>query len=281
VRISDVRFPIDPEVESRIDALEVPFNAQGVDPFGVSKRHLAIALTMFKPIYRHYFKVNIHGLEHVPARGRAMIVGNHSGGFALDAGTVILSSFFEMKTPRLAQGMAEKFIQTFPLAGTWASRTGQLTGLPEHAVRLLEAERLLMVFPEGAKGTAKLFPQRYDLVHFGSGFIRLALKTKTPIIPMGFLGGGEAVPTIANAVRLGKMLGVPYVPITPWLIPLPLPVQLDAHYGKPMYFEGTGNEDDDVVNGYVEQVRSEIAGLIADGQAIRRGIKPSGKDGRQ
>jgi 1-acyl-sn-glycerol-3-phosphate acyltransferase len=274
-----LRFPIDSDVEARLGALEIPFNEHGIDPFGISKSHLGVAMTLTRALYKNYFKVFVHGLEHVPARGRAMIVGNHSGGFALDAGTVIASSFFEMTPPRLAQGMAEKFIQSFPLAGTWASRTGQLTGLPEHAVRLLEAERLLMVFPEGAKGTAKLYPNRYDLLHFGSGFVRLALKTKTPIIPMAFLGGGEAVPTVMNAVSLGKLLGVPYIPITPWGLPLPLPVQLDIQYGAPIVLEGTGSEDDDVVAGYVERVRSEIARLIQVGQADRKGVKLKSTDG--
>src|SRR5690606_31702790 len=112
------------------------------------------------------------------------------GGFAVDAGMVIASMFFEMDPPRLAQGMVEKFLARSPFAGTLLSRCGQFPGLPEHAVKLLEDERLLMVFPEGARGTAKLYKERYSLVNFGTGFMRLAMQTKTPIVPFGFLGGG-------------------------------------------------------------------------------------------
>src|SRR4030095_7790311 len=121
--------------------------------------------------------------------------------------------------PRLAQGMAEKFLNQFPVASLWTSRTGQFTGLPEHAIRLLEDERLLMVFPEGARGTAKLYKQRHSLVEFGTGFIRLALKTGTPIVPLGFAGGGEAFPTVVNSYALGRLMGVPYLPVTPYLLP--------------------------------------------------------------
>src|SRR5678816_4916589 len=103
--------------------------------------------------------------------------------------------------------MVEKFINRYPWASLWSNRCGQVTGLPEHAERLLSEERLLMVFPEGARGTAKLYKDRYSLVDFGTGFMRLALKTKTPIVPFGFLGGGEAVPTVVNAYRLGQAFG--------------------------------------------------------------------------
>jgi 1-acyl-sn-glycerol-3-phosphate acyltransferase len=266
-----LKLPVNPEIMARVMELEIPFNAKGVDAYGVSRRHLAETLTVFALPYRRYFKVLVHGIEHVPPRGRAMVVGNHSGGFALDAGCVFMSTFFEMNPPRLAQGMVEKFIAQFPIAAMMATRSGQLTGLPENAARLLEDERLLMVFPEGARGTAKLYKDRYSLVNFGSGFIRLALRTRTPIVPMAFLGGGEAVPTIANAVTLGRLFGVPYIPITPWLLPLPLPVQLDVYYGEPLIFEGTGSEEDSVIASYVERVKERIAEMIERGRLVRKG----------
>ena len=249
-------------VEARLERLELPFNAYGVDPYGVSRWHLRFFLGMLTFFYRNYFRVRCAGIEHVPARGRAMLVGNHSGGIAADAAMVIASCFLEKEPPRLGQAMAEKFINAMPLASSWASRCGQFPGLPEHALQLLEAERLLVVFPEGARGTAKLYPERYSLVDFGTGFMRLALKTRTPIIPFGFLGGGAAIPTVANLYGVGKALGVPYLPVTPYLLPVPLPVQMEIHYSEPMVFEGTGDEEDSVIQGYVEQVKARIADTI-------------------
>src|SRR5262249_46537534 len=178
-------------------------------------------------------------------RGRAMLVGNHSGGVALDGAMTIASMFLDMDPPRLAQGMVEKFIAKIPLASLMANRTGQFTGLPEHAVRLLEDDRLLMVFPEGARGTAKLYKERYSLVDFGTGFMRPALKPHPPIIPFAFLGGGDAVPTIATLYTLGKVMGAPSAPVTPYLVALPLPVSLEIVYGEPVLLSGTGNEDDE------------------------------------
>jgi 1-acyl-sn-glycerol-3-phosphate acyltransferase len=143
--------------------------------------------------------------------------------------------------------------------------------LPENAERLLNDERLLMVFPEGARGTAKLFKERYSLVDFGTGFVRLALKTKTPIVPFGFVGGGDAVPTVYNSKALGKLLGVPYVPFTPYGLAAPLPAKCEVHYGAPLRFEGTGDEDDAVVRGYVDQVKARIAALMTEARAARGG----------
>jgi 1-acyl-sn-glycerol-3-phosphate acyltransferase len=257
-------------VQARLERLELPFNAYGVDPYGVSKWHLRVFFEVMGFLYRQYFRVRCHGIEHVPTRGRAMLVGNHSGGVAVDAAMVITSCFLEMEPPRLVQSMAEKFINAMPVASTWASRCGQFPGLPEHAVRLLEEDRLLAIFPEGARGTAKLYPQRYDMVEFGTGFMRLALKTRSPIIPFGFLGGGAAIPTVANLYQLGRMLGVPYIPVTPYLLPLPLPVALEIHYGEPLVFAGTGNEEDSVIQGYVEQVKTRIADIIERRRQERR-----------
>ncbi len=264
-------LPVDSEVRERLEKLEIPFNEYGVDPYGISKAYLGPSFTALRFFFKHYFSVESHGIENVPRRGRVMLVGNHSGGVALDGAMVVASQFLEMNPPRLAQGMAEKFLNKVPFASQLTNRCGHLTGLPEHAERLLADERMLMVFPEGARGTAKLFKERYSLVHFGTGFVRLAMKMKTPIVPFAFLGGGEAIPTISNAVSLGKLLGVPYIPVTPWLLAVPIPAKLEVYYSPPMVFEGSGSEEDEVVHGHVEKVKERIAQLIDNGRRRRRG----------
>ncbi len=264
-------LPVDSEVRDRLEQLEIPFNEYGVDPYGISKAYLGPSFTALRFFFKHYYSVESHGIENVPRRGRVMLVGNHSGGVALDGAMVVASQFLEMNPPRLAQGMAEKFLNKVPFASQLTNRCGHLTGLPEHAERLLADERMLMVFPEGARGTAKLFKERYSLVHFGTGFVRLAMKMKTPIVPFAFLGGGEAIPTISNAVSIGKLFGVPYIPVTPWLFAVPIPAKLEVYYSPPMVFEGTGSEEDEVVYGHVEKVKERIADLIDAGRRRRRG----------
>lgn len=263
------------QVRHAVDRLELPFNALGLDPYGISKRHLHQAFTVLALAYRYYFSAATRGAENVPARGRAMLVGNHSGGIAIDAALVIASCFLELDPPRLAQGMAERFLNRFAVASLWANRTGQFTGMPEHAERLLRDDRLLLVFPEGARGTAKLFRDRYSLVDFGSGFMRLALKTDTPIVPFVVLGTAEAFPTIANATALGRAFGLPYLPLPATGLPVVLPAKVEIEYAPPMRFAGTGNEDDEIVAAHVNRVKSTIASMLESASRRRRGDPPT------
>jgi 1-acyl-sn-glycerol-3-phosphate acyltransferase len=268
------------EVDARLERLELAFNAHGFDAYGVSRASLASGFRAMGWLYRHYFSVQCHGIEHIPPRGRVILVGNHSGGYAIDAGMAIAACFFELEPPRLAHGMADRFINRLPFFSQLCNRTGQITGLPQHARQLLSDERVLLVFPEGARGTSKLFWNRYSLGQFGTGFMRLALGTQSPIVPFAFLGGGEAVPTIANIEFLGKLFGVPYVPVTPYLVPLPLPVQTELRFGAPLRFAGTGDESQGAVQEQVDVVKACIANLIAQGLSARKGKSETTPTGR-
>jgi 1-acyl-sn-glycerol-3-phosphate acyltransferase len=263
--------PMWDEARARVESLGLPWNAYGSDPYGISKRDLIWFFMASTWLYRHYFRVRAVGCQQVPQRGRAMLVGNHSGGVALDALIVITAMFLEKDPPRLVQVMAEKFLARTPFASRWAARLGHLTGTPEHVERLLGDERLLLVFPEGARGTAKLFWDRHSLVQFGGGFLRSALQARCPIIPFGFVGGGDAIPTIANSYELGRLIGAPYVPFTPWVLPLPLPVPLAVCFGAPLTFEGRGNEDDATIESKVGEVKRRIADLVAEGRRSLQG----------
>ena len=255
-------------VQERLTRLELPFNQYGMDPFGISRKHLGVFYSMLEVFFKDYFRVRCYGIENVPDEGAGMLVGNHSGGIPVDGGMVLASLFFGRDPPRHATGMVEKFAQNWPFVSQWFSRVGQLPGLPEHAVRLLQDGRLLMIFPEGARGTGKLYKDRYRLMHFGTGFMRIALQTGAPVIPFAFIGGEEALPTVYHAKTLAKLVGAPYWPVPPYLLPLPLPLGCEIHFGRPMRFVGDGHEPDEVIEAYVEQVRSVIELLVARGCAM-------------
>lgn len=267
----DRLLPIDPEVAARIDALDLSFNKFGIDPYGIDRDDLARLVSGFSWIYRNYFSVDVYGLDNVPSRGRAILVGNHSGGVAIDGAMVMGSMLLDADPPRLPHAMLDKFIHHFPGASQLMSRTGQFTGNPDQAIRLLRDERLLLVFPEGARGTAKLAKDADSLVEFGTGFMRLALETGSPIVPFGFVGGGDALPTVANLKRLGRLVGVPYIPVTKWGLLIPKPTRFQLLYGKPMVFEGSGHERDEVCGAMVEEVKQVIADLIRQGRQLREG----------
>ena len=269
------------EVERAVEALEIPFNRYGLDPYGVSKDHLVNFFSLLAPFYRRYFSVSVFGAEGIPDRGRTMVVGNHSGGIPVDGAMVLTSLLLELDTPRLGQGMVEKFANRWPFVSHWFSRVGQFTGLPEHAERLLNDERCLMVFPEGARGTGKLYKNRYNLVRFGTGFMRLALSTGTPIVPFAFIGGEEALPTVFHLKRLARVIKAPYIPISPYGLPLPMPIPCQIFYGEPLHFDGDGSETDEVILDYVSVVRERIEELIEEGRTWRREALQQGIIGGQ
>jgi 1-acyl-sn-glycerol-3-phosphate acyltransferase len=119
-----------------------------------------------------------------------------------------------------------------------------------------------MVFPEGTRGTAKTFSQRHTLVRFGTGFMRLCLETGATIVPVAILGGGEAVPTVTNLYKLGKLIGAPYVPITPYLVAAPLPVKMMIRFGEPMRFSANAEDSEATISELVEEVRGRIGEMI-------------------
>jgi len=276
-----LNFINSPEVFERVRRLDVPFDRYGLDPYGVSQAHLANVFTLVRPFYESYFSVDCYGLDNIPDAGRGgMLVGNHSGGVPVDAAMLFSAGFFELEPPRLIHGMVDKFANRWPVVSQWFSRIGQFTGLPEHAVRLMRDDRLLMVFPEGTRGTGKLYEDRYELVRFGTGFMRLALQADTPIIPFAFVGGEEAMPTMFHLESLAKMLGAPYIPVPPHLLPIPLPVHCEIHVGEPIDFDGDGSEADATIRNYIEKVKEEIRGLIDSGREHRqRALEGSGIEG--
>jgi 1-acyl-sn-glycerol-3-phosphate acyltransferase len=271
VSASLIPLPSSPRVQERVAELELPFSRHGVDPYGIDRSELSKFFTLLGFLYHRYFNVEVFGQDNVPARGRAMLVGNHSGGWAIDALMVMASTFYELDPPRLAQSMAEKFLMRLPFVAWFTSRIGQFTGIPEHCIRLLEDDRLLLVFPEGTRGTAKLYRERDSLVGFGTGFVRLALQTKSPIVPFAFVGGGEAIPTVLNLYGLGKRFGLPYIPVTPYGVALPLPVSLQILYGEPIVLEGSPSDPDEVITRHVDRIKRTIADLIRQGRDYREG----------
>jgi 1-acyl-sn-glycerol-3-phosphate acyltransferase len=133
-----------------------------------------------------------------------------------------------------------------------------------------------MVFPEGAEGFVKPFHKRYQLQRFGVGFMRLAIGTDTPIVPVGIVGAEEQSPAVADVKWLGKLVGSPAFPITPtfpWLGLagfLPLPVKFWMRFGEPLRFEGDANEDDAAIEKRVTVVKRAIRKLVAEARAQRQ-----------
>lgn len=262
-----MHIPSPNEIDARLSELDIDFNRLGFDRFGISRQHLRWFYQAMGIFYFNYFKVQLTGENQIPDKGRCMLIGNHSGGIPVDGGMLSAALFFGLNRARHPHGMVEKFAQNLPFLSSLFSRMGQLTGLPEHAKLLLEHDRLLVVFPEGIRGIGKPWSRRYQLERFGTGFMRIAMETNTPIVPFAFVGGEEAYPTILHLNRLARLIGVPYLPVPKHIIPIPKPVACRIHFGEPMYFEGDGAENDEVIERHVDAVKARIDTLIFEGRA--------------
>jgi 1-acyl-sn-glycerol-3-phosphate acyltransferase len=171
--------------------------------------------------------------------------------------------------------MVERFVSTLPFLSVWFPRVGQILGTPENARRLLEMDEALLVFPEGVKGISKTFDQRYKLAPFGQGFMRLALETQTPIVPVAVIGSEEQYPTVAQLKGVARVLGMPSLPIIPQLFVgmlMPLPTKYRLHFGEPMYFTGDPDDEDAVIDEKVWSVQATVQSMLNRGLKERKAI---------
>ncbi|MBX3272755.1 MAG: acyltransferase family protein [Sandaracinaceae bacterium] len=264
---------VDESLRERYARLRVPLNAYGYDRWGASRDDQLRTLALLRWFHETYFRVEAHGLAHVPEGGRALLVGNHSGQLAYDGMLVSSALFFDKEPPRMTRAMIERFFIETPVVGTLMTRMGQLTGIQENAERLLvEEEALVLVFPEGARGGGRVWADRYRVLGFSQGFLRLAMRTGAPIVPFAFIGGEEMCPSLSRGEPLAKVLGLPYLPLVPWGLPLPAPVKVHIHFGAPIRVEGSGDEEDEVILPEVRRVEHAVSELIARGLAERRGV---------
>jgi 1-acyl-sn-glycerol-3-phosphate acyltransferase len=270
------RLGDDPLDERQRDALRaaVGVNSAGYDPWGFNLETAERTLRVVRYLYRDYFRVQVFHADRVP-EGRVMVVANHGGQIPLDGMILAASMLLDIDPPRLVRGMVERWVPGLPWFSTLFTRCGQVVGDPANCEELLRRDQSIMVFPEGAKGSGKDWWHRYQLQSFGSGFVRLALQTGTPIVPVAIIGSDDTYPALISSRRLGRLVGAPYLPITPtfpWLGPLgfvPLPVRLHIRFGDPIVFDGDPDESEAQTRARVAQVRGAIQALLDEGLEAR------------
>jgi 1-acyl-sn-glycerol-3-phosphate acyltransferase len=259
-----------PEELRRVDEAVVHINSAGYDEWGLDPETIKVALSATRWLYRDYFRVETVGIENVPA-GRVLVIANHGGQLPIDAAVVAMSLLLEAMPARIARGMVERWAPSLPFVSTFFARCGQVTGDQRTCRDMLEREQCVMVFPEGTGGSGKTIFHRYELQRFGTGFVRLALETRSPIVPVAVIGAEETYPSLYDFKWLAKKFRAPYIPVTPFfpfLGPLgmiPLPCRITLRYGKPIFFDANPDVSDAEVERMVETVKDSMRHEIQAG----------------
>ncbi|MDB4977219.1 MAG: acyltransferase family protein [Myxococcaceae bacterium] len=250
-----------------------------VDDFGFDPHVDNKVKPLLEAVCKRYFRVELVGAEHIPERGRALLVANRAGTLPWDG--LVLRTALRSQRPALSplRWLAEDSVIHYPFMGVFMNRLGAVRACPENAERLLAQDRLVAVFPEGAQGSRKLFRDRYRLQRFGrGGYVKLALKLGVPIFPTAIIGAEEINPVLGRSRFLGRIVGsesVPLTPTFPWLGLaglLPAPVRWRIAVGAPIDLSSYGPESADdalVVHRLNEQIRSALQALVDQGKQAR------------
>lgn len=252
------------------------------DEWGLDWEFLETVRPFFEFLYKTYWRVQTNGMENVPEEGRALLVANHSGQLPWDGAMVGTAIYLEHPAKRLVRSLYAAWFPALPFLSSTVVKLGQVLATEENAIRLLEQDNLVAVFPEGYKGVGKLFKDRYRLARFGrGGFVRMALKAQAPIIPVAVVGAEETYVSLAKSSLMAKATGMPYFPISPtfpWLGLLgfiPLPTKWYIDFGEPIPMDGyePGAENNLVlVSQLTDQVRNIIQQLLCARLTQRRSI---------
>ena len=257
-------------LEAAIRALRAGLGTGGgeqLDVYGRDTRLSEAVAPLVDFLYSRWFRVEVEGATHVPAGG-ALLVANHAGALPLDG--PMLHEALRRERPDLPESrwLAEDQVFYAPLLGTLFNRLGAVRASPDSATRLLAEGRPVLIFPEGIQGIGKPFRERYRLQRFGrGGFVKLALRTHRPILPVAIMGAEETLPLLGKLP--GGLLGVPYVPVTP----VPLPAKWRIRIGEPIAVPAGATETDlTVVESLVDATRNTIEHMLRELLGARSGV---------
>jgi 1-acyl-sn-glycerol-3-phosphate acyltransferase len=266
------------------DLIPRPDSSRAVDDWGRSERVFELIEPILNFYYRYWFRVEPEGIENIPSEGGALLVSNHSGALPPDAPMIMQAIRNEHSESRPLYMLGEHWFKGYPGVGMLANKIGLVPAHSANAQRLLRDEgRLVLVFPEGQKGTRKLYWQRYRLRRFGrGGFVKTAIRAQVPIVPVAVVGAEEAMPIFAHVPLLQRLTGLIYFPVN-HAFPhfglaaglMYMPAKFKIRFLEPISFDGYGPSDADdleLVQRLGEQVRERIQTQVDELVSERKSV---------
>ncbi len=269
------------QIQRRLSTLGMSERSGHVDEFGMDEVVLRRARPLLDLLYDRYWRIELHGIDQVPDAGPCLFVANRSGLLPYD-GLMVSHAIWRMRSQLQPRFMVADWLITLPFVQPYLARLGGVRACRENAERLLRSREAVVVFPEGHKGAAKVFRDRYRLKRFGrGGVVRVALETRVPIIPIGIVGAEEAHPILFKWGAPARALGLPFLPVTPTfpllgpLGLLPLPTKWVIRIGEPISIDHLPPDavrDELLISRMNEELRSKIQVLIDMGLSDRSSV---------
>jgi 1-acyl-sn-glycerol-3-phosphate acyltransferase len=240
-----------------------------VDEYGFSLDSYASVERFFRFLYKKWFGVHIAGLGNIPESGSAILFGNHSGVLPVDGCLLYDGIINNHSDPRRVRFLVTEFLLKAGVIGKCLRGFGAIPPDYDVATKLLRKDELVFFYPEAEQGTGKLFKNRYHLVEFHSGFVRAAIETGSPLIPVVTIGGDEIYPLLGNIKPLAKLLHAPYFPLTLNLIPLPIKIMMCVWRPFKLRYPPESAEDEKLVDEIANDIRNDIQAKVTDLLEIR------------
>ena len=273
-----------PDLRDLRELLPAAEPGREIDDWGRSQRMFDLVEPLLDFYYRYWFRVETEGIDHVPSDGGALLVSNHSGALPPDAPMIMQAIRHDHPAARPLYMLGEHWFKGYPGVGMLANKMGLVAAHPGNAQRLLGDEgRLVLAFPEGQRGSRKLYWQRYRLRRFGrGGFVRTAMRARAPIVPVAVVGAEEAMPIFAHVPLLQRLTGLIYFPVN-HAFPqfglaaalMYLPAKFKIRFLEPVDLSAFGPDDADdmaLVQEISEGIRGRIQAQVEAMTAARRSI---------
>ncbi len=247
------------------------------DPWGLELQKIKSSLKYVYPIYKNYFKTEVHGNLEVEDKPY-MVVSNHSGQIAIDGVLIGISFLDKINNPRILRPLVERFVIKLPFLADWFQAHGAVLGDRENCMNLIKNGFSPLVFPEGMKGISKNTDRFYKLQDFSEGFLRMALKGGVSILPVAVVGAEEFYPYVYHSKIIAKIFKLPTFPITPFfpllgpLGAIPMPSPVDIHIGSPIDLPDNldYNSSSNMLYPCLKQIKDTIQKMVDEGLATRR-----------
>ena len=264
-----------------VGALGMSERSGEVDEFGMDEVVLRRARPILDLLYDRYWRIDLFDADRVPVQQPCLLVANRSGLLPYD-GLMVSHAISRTRSSQRPRFLVADWLVTLPFVQPYLVRLGGVRACRENVERLIGSGKSVVVFPEGQKGAAKVFRERYRLQRFGrGGVVRVALETRAPIVPIGIVGAEEAHPILFKWGAPARVLGLPFFPVTPTfpllgpLGLLPLPTKWIIRVGEPIridHLEPDAASDELLISRMTEELRGQIQELVDTGLSDRQSI---------